>query len=305
MNNIEQRLLQSNQIIDSDLISCLLYENKQLIQNAFGYSPDLYLRQVRFGADSNINVLVVHLDGMVDRELVGESIIKPISTSLELKGKQPSATEVYNQLRERLLIVSDLQEVTRISKFLSQISAGDCGVIVEGYDKALICNARGWRQRNLDEPLTEPSIRGSKEGFTETIRTNTSLIRRRIKDPRLWIEEVTVGRISKTTIGIVYIKSLAQERVVQEIRNRIQRIDTDSIQESGHLEEYIEDAPFSPFPTLLRTERPDKVCGALLGRPDRHPHRRHAFCLDCAKHYYHVPHRQRGLLPEVLYRFGD
>ncbi|HZK17879.1 MAG TPA: spore germination protein, partial [Clostridia bacterium] len=101
-------------------------------------------------------------------------------------------------------------------------------------------------------------------GFVEQIRTNTSLIRRRLKTPRLRIEEFTIGALTKTSVEIMYIKGIANEKVVEEVRRRLNRIQTDSILESGYIEEFIEDAPFSPFSTIMRTERPDNVTGQLL-----------------------------------------
>ncbi|HHX25255.1 MAG TPA: spore germination protein, partial [Firmicutes bacterium] len=150
------------------------------------------------------------------------------------------------------------------SDFLSSIAAGKCGIVIDGSSETLVCDVRGFETRSIEEPQSEVVIRGPREGFTEVLRINTSLLRRRIRDPRLWIEEFTVGRVSRTQVAIVYIKGIANDKVVQEARDRITRIDIDSIQESGELEEYLEDAPFSPFPTILRTERPDRVAGALF-----------------------------------------
>ena len=141
---------------------------------------------------------------------------------------------------------------------------GDCGVLVHGVANGLACDTKGWERRGVEEPTTESTIRGPKEGFIESLRTNTSMLRRRIKDPRLWIEELKIGRITQTCVAVVHISGVADKRVVEKVRNRLRQVDTDSIQESGHLEEYIEDAPSSPFPTVLRTERPDRVTGALL-----------------------------------------
>lgn len=104
--------------------------------------------------------------------------------------------------------------------------------MVDGHNLALIADVKGWRQRNIESPTTEPTIRGAKEGFVETTRTNTSIIRRHIRDPRLRIEERTIGAIGRTTISIVYIAGVAGDDVVQEVRDRVDRISIDSIQES-------------------------------------------------------------------------
>lgn len=235
--------------------------NKKRIREAYGNSADLVLRELKVGAQKKISVLIVHIDGLVDKELVSKTIIQPL-TQLQLS--RTSSKQAYADFKNRFITNSDVKEVSSLDQFLTYVAGGNCGVLVDGVSQGLVCAAHGWEQRTVDEPATEPTIRGSKEGFVETLRTNTSLLRRRIKDPRLWIEEHDIGNISKTTVAIAYVCGIVNNEVLQEVRSRLKRIDADSIQESGQLEEYIEDAPFSPFPTILRTERLDKVVGALL-----------------------------------------
>lgn len=247
------------------ILSKRLRENEALIRDAFGNSCDLIVRKVRFGTGPGIAVLVVHIDGLVDKVLVSEAIIKPIGVTSEiLESERLSSIQVQETLRDRLILLSDVKQVSDKAGLLDCIAGGKCGIIVDGSSEAFVCDVRGFEKRGVEEPQSEVVIRGPREGFTEVLRTNTSLLRRRIRDPRLWIKEFTVGRVSRTQVAIAYIKGMANDKVVQEARDRITRIDVDSIQESGELEEYLEDAPLSPFPTILRTERPDRVTGALF-----------------------------------------
>jgi len=247
------------------VLSKRLRENEALIRDAFGNSPDLIVREIRFGVSPGIAVLVVHIDGLVNTALVSEGIIKPIGIISEiLESERLPLAQVQDMLKNRLILLSDAKQVSDKAGFLNDIAAGKCGIIVDGSSEAFVCDVRGFEKRGVEEPQSEVVIRGSREGFSETLRVNTSLLRRRIRDPRLWIEEFTVGRVSHTQVAITYIKGIADDKVVQEVRDRITRIDVDSIQESGELEEYIEDEPLSPFPTILRTERPDRVAGALF-----------------------------------------
>ncbi|NPV80271.1 MAG: spore germination protein [Firmicutes bacterium] len=242
-------------------ISSRLRVNQERIKAAFGNSADLVLRKLETGDQGKISVLIVHIDGLCDKLLASKTIIEQIT---DINHEWGSPEQAYVDLRNRILSASGVREVDSLDEFINHVTCGDCGVLVDGITRGLVCDTRAWEHRGVEEPTTESTIRGSKEGFVESLRTNTSLLRRRIKDPRLWIEELKIGRISKTDVAIAYISGLANDRIVQEVRNRLTRIDVDSIQESGHLEEFIEDAPFSPFPTLLRTERPDRVTGALL-----------------------------------------
>lgn len=240
-------------------------ENAISLRTAYGDSNDLITRVIRSGENPKIGVLIAHIDGLVDVDLVSESIIRPIAMAdTALIQMPPSAAYIHEDLKHRLLLTTEITEVNRMADLLLHISSGDCAVIVEGVDTALICSTRAWASRDPGNPPTEPAIRGPKEGFTETIRTNTSLLRRRIRDPRLWIEEATIGEVSKTSVAVVYIKGIADERVVQEVRKRLERVRIDALQESGQLEELIEDSPLSLFSTILSTERPDKLVGALF-----------------------------------------
>jgi len=242
-------------------ISSRLPVNRDRIKAAFGNSADLVLRDLRTGAQGKISALVVHIDGLVDKRQVAEAVIEQI-TDMGLKWDDPR--QAYADLKARLLSASGVEEVDSLDRFITHIAGGHSGVLIDGIGKGLVCDTRGWEQRGIAEPTTEATVRGSKEGFVETLRTNTSLLRRRIMGSRLRIEEMRIGRITQTRVAIAYIAGVANDEIVQEVRNRLRRIDVDAIHESGNIEEYIEDAPFSPFPTMLRTERPDKVTGALL-----------------------------------------
>ncbi len=235
--------------------------NETLIKQSFGNSSDLVVRELRVGPGGRFTVLVVYVDGLVDKTLISENLIERIS---DQTAKWCNPEQAYDDLKNRIIAVSDVKETGDLDNFLNHVARGDCGLIINDVAKALVADTRGWAQRKIEEPTTEATIRGAKEGFVETLRTNTSLLRRRVKHPRLRIEEHEIGTISKTSVAIAYISGLADEKVVQEVRNRLGRINVDSIQESGQIEELIEDAPFSPFPTILRTERPDKVAGALF-----------------------------------------
>ena len=253
------------EVLASGDISTRISDNEKRLQEAFGYSSDLVIRKIKFGAYSDLEILVVHIDGLVDDQMVTQGILRPIGVFSDWPPlDEPSPVKIYSQLKSRLIAKDELSEVGRMEDLLKEICFGNSAIMVDGHNLALIADVKGWRQRSIESSTTEPTIRGSKEAFVETLRTNTSIIRRRIHDPRLRVEERTIGAIGRTSIAVVYIDGVAKNDVVQELRDRIDRISIDSIQGSGVLEEFIEDNPFSPFPTILRTERVDRVAGALL-----------------------------------------
>lgn len=102
------------------------------------------------------------------------------------------------------------------------------------------------------------------EAFTENMRTNTSLIRRKIKDSHLWLETFQIGKVTQTSVSIMYLTNLASPDLVLEVKRRLDQIDTDSILESGYIEEFIQDKTATPFPTIYNTDRPDTIAAGIL-----------------------------------------
>jgi spore germination protein KA len=139
------------------------------------------------------------------------------------------------------------------------INNGDTAIIFDGIAEGVIVNTRGWEHRSIERPNTEPTVRGSQAGFTENLRTNTTLIRTIMRTSDLVTEMLKVGTRSKTNVALVYLKNVANPQLVGELRRRIQGVRTDNIDSSGTLIQFIEDHPILPFPQSLSTEHPDRV----------------------------------------------
>jgi spore germination protein KA len=167
-------------------------------------------------------------------------------------------------LKERALTVGGVKEVADFDVLFHSLLSGDAILLFEGHTQGFAIGVREWNQRSVTEPATETIIRGPRESFTENIRTNTALIRRKIKDRNLWLETRTIGRVTQTDVSIMYIKGIASDKVIDEVRQRLDRIDIDGILESGYIEEFIQDETYTPFPTIYNTERPDVVAADLL-----------------------------------------
>jgi len=137
-------------------------------------------------------------------------------------------------------------------------------LVIDGSDHAILANLQQKEGRAINEPDTEPVVRGPKDGFVESLQVNASLIRRRIRSSRLKLELFKVGSLTKTSIGVFYIQGIANDKVVEEVRRRIKRIEIDGILASGYIEELIGDEPFTIFPLIQTTERPDRSAASLL-----------------------------------------
>ncbi len=238
-------------------------KNIRLVREALGESMDLNLNRFRAGPAA-VPGAAFYIDGMVNNRSI-EELLRAVKIDLaesDFKGTGPG--ELLDTVKERLITNVEVKETAELEPLLISLSRGETALMFEGTDRALLCDTRGWATRALEEPEAEVVIRGPREGFVESIHINTALLRRRIHSPQLWIQEVEVGRITRTRVGIAYIKGLADEKIVGEVRSRLKAIDIDGVLESGYLEEFLHDHPLSIFPLVFHSERPDRVAGALL-----------------------------------------
>ncbi|MNZ59400.1 Spore germination protein A1 [compost metagenome] len=142
--------------------------------------------------------------------------------------------------------------------------SGDTVVLIEGCDQVLLTGTKGGEWRSVTEPSSQLVVRGPKDSFVESIGTNISLIRRRIKSPNLWMESMKIGSVTHTHVAIMYLQGVADKQLVEEIKRRLKDIHIDGVLESAYIEEFIQDNTFTPFPTVFNTERPDVAAGNLL-----------------------------------------
>ncbi len=162
------------------------------------------------------------------------------------------------------LPVSNVKNVSTISACVDAISTGNPILLFDGFAEGFSLGLVKFEKRSVEEPQAETNIRGPREGFTESLGVNTSLLRRIIKDPALKMKTVPIGKYTKTKVVISYIEGIVDRTLIEEMENRLNRIQIDGVLESGYIEQFIEDNPYSPFPQVLYTERPDVVCANLL-----------------------------------------
>ncbi|OON98905.1 MAG: hypothetical protein ATN35_03170 [Epulopiscium sp. Nele67-Bin004] len=158
----------------------------------------------------------------------------------------------------------DIKEVRNMDDMVRGILSGDVAIFVEGTNVGLMVACRAWPVRGVGAPETEAVIRGPRDGFVETIRFNTALIRRRIRDTKLKVEMTSMGSRSRTDIAIMYMEDIAEPKLVADVKKRLAKYTIDGIFDSGYVEQLIEDSWKSPFPQTQATERPDKVAASLL-----------------------------------------
>ncbi|OAH58045.1 MULTISPECIES: spore germination protein [Bacillaceae] len=247
----------------SIMIDFSLSKNLEDIKRITGNSPDIVIRKVKIGDQAKIDAAVLFVKGLVDSQAVNdlfiESIMKssPLQENLDLQG-------MMELIADKVIPLGQVQSMRNQEEIVGSLMAGNTIILIDGIDEALSAGTQGGEKRSIQEPTTHVSIRGSKEGFTETNETNIAMVRRIIKSPDVWVESMTIGKMTKTDVSIMYLKGIAKEDIVEEVRTRLKRIDIDGILESGYIEQLIEDQTMTPFPTIENTERPDMVAGNLL-----------------------------------------
>jgi spore germination protein KA len=209
--------------------------------------------------DGNRTVHILYLDSLVDKKAIDEFIVESVRQNAFAEGPASSGGGRYM----RVIPLSAPYAAVREQTVQAAVS-GQCVLVDEARER--ICFIDTWEApgRQVEEPKSEPTIRGAHEGFTESVRINIGLIRKRILHPSLRFEQMRIGSRTGTSVVIAWMENLAPTALVQEARRRLRAIRTDGVLESSYLEEYIQDRVLSPFPTILNTERPDKTAAHLL-----------------------------------------
>lgn len=247
-------------------ISRSLMENEKHIKSTLGDSSDVIIRHFVIPAFNNCKAFIFNIDGLVMTSEIDDTILKPLIANIQFPMQKNfiASAGPIRAIQEAGLLGTSLKEESDWNKILDIVLSGDTALFIDACDTAIIISSRGWQARSVSEPVAETEVRASRDGFIESIRVNTALIRRRIKDYSLRFESMKLGARTKTDIELVYIDNLVNRGILDELRSRLKRIEVDGILESGYIEELIEDSPMSIFPTIEHTERPDKASAAIL-----------------------------------------
>lgn len=217
------------------------------LKDKYGNSPDLCIRKIK-------KVAVIFLESSSNTSTISDFIVKAIIED------SPLFINIFNNLKNKIynsqLIITD-------KDFSYYLSSGFTIIITEDSDKAIVMETRSNLDRGVTEASSEPVVRGSKDSFTESHSKNLGLIRKRIKDSNLWFEELKIGRRTKTRVTVSYINGIADIKKINKIKDKLQKIDIDSILDSGNLRDYLTEKK-SILPQIKSTERPDLACQELL-----------------------------------------
>ncbi|WP_274651196.1 spore germination protein [Paenibacillus humicola] len=239
-----------------DTLSADINKNLQVFRSIYADCSDVIFRPFLISGSRQSEL--IHIDGLSNIEEIDRSVLAPLMQEIEA-----GAADIEGIFANKLT-VSKLKVVQTFNECVEQISAGNPLLLIDLENRALSFGLGKWEKRAVEEPAAERVLRGPREGFTETLGVNTSLLRRKIRSPELKTLTMKVGRRTRTDVVIAYMEGIADKTLIDEVKNRLQRIDIEGVLESGYIEELIEDNPYSPFPQLLNTERVDVAASSLL-----------------------------------------
>lgn len=259
--NEDANIIETN-IVDIK-ISPYLDVNIERVKEAFTDCQDLVYKEFLIGENSATRATLIYIDGLVDKDLITENVTKPLMLEIRQTNLERMKENIYETIKKISISATEMKDMKFLEEIIDSILEGDTVLLLDGFNEAIVIGSRGWEMRGLQEPQSEALVRGPRDGFVETIKTNITLVRRRIRDTKLKVKMIKIGRRSKTDIAILYVDDITDKRILKEVEQRLARIDTDIILESGYIEGFIEDDNYSIFPQIQNTERPDIVASSL------------------------------------------
>lgn len=246
------------------LISASLEENVKTIDEIYGrpQNKDVIVRKFIIRGRKPRKAMLVYLEGMIDKQIINESILEPLMYFSRMG--DAAEADILLILANEYLPTNETAQVSEFTKFAAGINAGDAALFVEGVGAALLLNVKGYKQRGLDRPQIEQTIKGAQVAFSEGLRVNTGLMRSMLQTSDLVTDIIEVGIRAPKKCAVMYLRSLANPALVDEVKRRIKGISTDYVVNLGMLEQFIEDPSIIPLPQMLSTERPDRVAASLV-----------------------------------------
>ncbi len=235
-------------------------ENEAYVRQQCEKCDDIVIRPMRLGDEKKVDCLVVYIEVAVSNMMLDDSVIgKMINHFWEI-----SPEKMKEFLENNSLGISDVKELPTMEEAMKAMLAGNAIFFMDGYNKAIKISSKGYPNLGVSEADREKVLRGSKEGFSDSVKSNSALVRKRLRSTGLKIEEQFVGVRSDTLVHILYMEDLVYEPLLEEIKERLQSFEIDGVLDSGMLEQLTEENWLTPFPQFQTTERPDRAAMELL-----------------------------------------
>ena len=263
-------------------VSANIKENKEFINIKYNtlINSDIIIRNFKLKSNNkSYSAFIIYIDGMSDSNLINRFILQPLMMRNKANMYKTQSLKTYNkgkkviikknsnnlavEIENSLLPQNSLVKETDFNNIFSAINMGNCVLFVDTIAIAFNLDVKGFKQRSVSTPNNEIIIKGPQEAFVESIRVNTSMLRRATNTENLVIENVSIGKISKTPCAICYLKNIANSDLVAEVRYRLNNLDVDSLLSTGQLEQLICENNKYNIPQVISSERPDKAAKNL------------------------------------------
>ncbi|VBB06394.1 bacillus/clostridium ger spore germination protein [Lucifera butyrica] len=235
-----------------------LAENEHFLQTVFQDCADVIYRSFLAGSR---RALLVYVENMIDKELINRAVMNPLMTP---EGQAEAVRSIdLPALLNRLVPSAALSVESSVQAVITAVMSGKALLMLDGINEAILVGVEKYVKRSVSEPITQEVVRGPHDAFTETIKDNIVLVRRRTRDADIKIKIIAVGRRTRTEVALIYDAYLVKPGLAEEVERRIRNIQVDKIINSAAVEEFIVDRPWSPFPQVQSIERPDALVAAL------------------------------------------
>lgn len=256
-------------------ISGSLEKNIEILDSVFEQWGDIVKKKfVLERAEGTLDMYIIYIDGLTDNEMVERTITRPLLYEwrdadcrdvAHVKEKTKSGNEmVFHQIFHNQTEAVDLVEQETMMDAVSAVLKGDTAIFIDGVEKVMILSTKKLPTRPVSQPQKEAGLKGPRDSFTENLRTDTALLRRRIKDPKMKAKQNHLGQRSRTEYALMYMEDLVYPSLLAEIERRLESFTIDGIFDSGMLVHLLEEKWYSPFPQVQTTERPDKAASAIM-----------------------------------------
>lgn len=243
-------------------ISSILDRNIEILENDFKDCSDFIKR--KFPVGDGVEVYMAYIEQMSDSKVVDKFVTENLMTELKTGNSNYSNETIFEKIKNSCVARMDIKEMTSIEDVEAAILSANTVLFIDGWATGIVISATGFPNRGIQQSETEVVIQGSKEAFTEPMRLNTALIRRRIRDTRLKMKQSQIGDMTATNITVVYMEGLVRPQILSRVEQQLKNIKIDSILDSGYIQELIEKNWKSVFPQMETTERPDTASASLL-----------------------------------------
>lgn len=232
------------------------------VAGVFEGCADFKRRTVYLNNDPARQVEVLYIAGQVRNERASDYVLRPLTQNEALRAAS-SMDAAFDLMAKGGIYSLAVETRSTADQVVFDLIDGWLAVFFPGKEQVLTFMTATEEKRSVSDPENEPDVKGARDSFVESVRTNTSLIRRRLRAPSLKVKEQLVGRQSVTPVDVVWLEGIADPALAEELQRRLEGIDIDALLMTGSFEQYIVTEKGTAFPMTAYTERPDRFCAGL------------------------------------------